>query len=117
LRFAGSVASLWEKGTLGTEFTVPPLPDGFAADLRADGLEVSHSATDGTQVLIPAHIDPSVYQKKLYEAGIFCKSIQKRTMPLETLLYGNAAWDGKNGAVDNGPEAPDAGRGAKEVAQ
>ena len=95
LRFTGSVASLLEKGTLGTEFIVPPLPDKLADELRADGLEVSHSTTDSTQVLIPANTDPSVYQKKLYEAGIFCKSIQKRTMPLETLLYGN---DGKSGA-------------------
>ncbi|MDR2577856.1 MAG: ABC transporter ATP-binding protein [Chitinispirillales bacterium] len=100
LRFTGSVASLLEKGALGTELVVSSLPDNLTADLRADGLEVSRSPGDETLILIPAPKNPAAYQRKLYEQGIFCLSIQKRTMPLESLLYGandglaNTAGDG-----------------------
>jgi len=116
LRFTGSVASLLERGTLGTEFTVPSLPDALADDLRADGLEVTRLSGDETVIFADTAKSPAACQEKLYEAGIFCKSIQKRTMPLETLLYGNAVWNEKNGVADNASEAPDAGRGAGEGA-
>ena len=91
LRFTGSVASLLEKGALGTEFAVSSLPDNLSDELRADGLEVSRLPAGGTLILVPAEKDAAVYQRKLYENGIFCDSIQKRTKPLESLLYGNDA--------------------------
>jgi len=89
LRFTGSVASLLEKGTLGTELVVSSLPDKLADELRADGLEISRSPSDEVLILVPAQKDVSTYQRKLYDSGVFCQSIQKRTMPLENLLYGS----------------------------
>jgi ABC-2 type transport system ATP-binding protein len=99
LRYTGSVASLLEKGALGTEFTVSELPDGMAGELREDGVEISKSPDGSVVVLIPAQKDPSVYQRKLYDKGIFCLLIQKRTMPLEALLYGSGdgEWGMRNG--------------------
>jgi ABC-2 type transport system ATP-binding protein len=113
LRFTGSVASLLDKGALGTELVVPSLPDDLAAELRADGLEISRTPSDDVQVLIPARRDVSAYQRKLYERGVFCDSVQKRTMSLEKLLYGDDT-DSGNGA-DKGI-ALSAGS-VKEVAQ
>ncbi|MCL2219996.1 MAG: ABC transporter ATP-binding protein [Chitinispirillia bacterium] len=106
LRFTGSVASLLEKGTLGTEIVVPAIPDKLADELRADGLEVSRSSGDDVLILIPAHRDLSICQRKLYEHEVFCQSIQKRTMPLENLLYGDDIGTGGNvnsaGSTDGG---------------
>jgi ABC-2 type transport system ATP-binding protein len=93
LRFTGSVASLLEKAALGTELVVSSLPDNLAGGLRADGLEITRSSGDDTVILIPARKDAAAYQRKLYEQGVFCLSIQKRTMPLEALLYGAGADD------------------------
>jgi len=98
LRFTGSVASILEKGTLGTELTVQSIPDKLADEFRADGLEVTRLSNDETVIFAGTGKSTSACQKKLYEAGVFCKSIQKRTMPLETLLYGNAQLDKKGGA-------------------
>jgi ABC-2 type transport system ATP-binding protein len=89
LRFTGSVASLLDKGTLGTELTVSSLPDNLADDFRADGAEISQLPEGGATVFIPIKTDAEAYQRKLYENGVFCRSIQKRSMPLESLLYGN----------------------------
>jgi ABC-2 type transport system ATP-binding protein len=94
LRFTGSVASLLEKGTLGTELVVTSLPDKLAGELRADGLEISRPSNDDVLILIPAEKDPAEYQRKLYDSGVFCRSIQKRTMPLENLLYGEGIGNG-----------------------
>jgi ABC-2 type transport system ATP-binding protein len=90
LRFTGSVASLLEKGTLGTELTVRSLPDALADEFRADGLEVTRGADGSAQILVPAQKDAAAYQRRLYENGVFCLSILQRRMPLESLLYGYA---------------------------
>jgi len=100
LRFTGSVASLLEKGTLGTELAVSSLPDKLADELAADGLEITRSPSGDVVILVPARKDSAICQRKLYESGIFCQSIQKRTMPLENLLYGDdgdSAGKGING--------------------
>ena len=89
LRLTGSVASLLDKGTLGTELTVPPLPDNLAEELRNDGVEIAKQPDGETTIFVPVKMNAETYQRKLYENGIFCQSIQKRSMPLETLLYGN----------------------------
>jgi ABC-2 type transport system ATP-binding protein len=89
LRFTGSVASLLEKGSMGTELIVPSIPESLASDLREDGLELLRPASGDISVLIPAQKDPAEYQRKLYEQGVYCLSVQKRTMPLEALLYGS----------------------------
>jgi len=94
LRFTGSVASILERGTLGTEFSVASLPDGLADGLRADGLEVTRVSDGDTVIFADTGKSPAACQKKLYEAGVFCKSIRKRTMPLEALLYGNTSLSG-----------------------
>jgi len=94
LRFTGSVASILEKGTLGTELVVQSLPDTLADGLRADGLEISRAADDSVSILVPAQKDAAAYQRKLYENGVFCRSIQPRRMPLESLLYGYGATTG-----------------------
>jgi ABC-2 type transport system ATP-binding protein len=98
LRFTGSVASLLEKGTLGTELAVPSLPDKLADELRADGVEVSRQSGGEALILVPAQKDAAVYQRKLYEQGVFCESIHKRTMSLEKLLYGDDG-SGRTGGV------------------
>jgi ABC-2 type transport system ATP-binding protein len=97
LRFTGSVSSLLEKGALGTEFVVPSLSDKLSDELRAGGLEISRLPGEGVLILVPAQEDPFVYQRKLYEHGVFCQSIRKRTMPLESLLYGTGA--GETGSL------------------
>jgi len=89
LRFTGSVASLLEKGTLGTELVVSSLPDNLSNELKNDGAEISQTPDGGVMIFIPIKIDAGSYQRKLYENGVFCQSIQKRSMPLESLLYGN----------------------------
>ncbi|MDR0307549.1 MAG: ABC transporter ATP-binding protein [Chitinispirillales bacterium] len=94
LRFTGSVASLLDKGTLGTELIVPSIPDSLAGDLTAEGLKLSRPAGDNVFVLIPAQKDVAEYQRRLYEQGVYCLSMQKRTMPLEALLYGNSTEGG-----------------------
>jgi len=92
LSFAGSVASLLEKGSMGTELIVPSIPENLASDLREDGLELLRPISGkNISVLIPAQKDPSEYQRKFHEQGVYCLSVQKRTMPLEALLYGNSA--------------------------
>ncbi|MCL2689600.1 MAG: ABC transporter ATP-binding protein [Chitinispirillia bacterium] len=90
LSFTGSVSSLLERGSLGTELVIPSIPDDLAANLREDGLELLRPSSGDISVLIPAQKDPSEYQRKLYEQGVYCLSVQKRTMPLEALLYGNS---------------------------
>jgi ABC-2 type transport system ATP-binding protein len=89
LRLTGSVASLLEKGTMGTELTVQSLPDNIANELRNEGIEISPLPDGGATIFIPIKINAESCQRKLYETGIFCQSIQKRSMPLESLLYGN----------------------------
>jgi ABC-2 type transport system ATP-binding protein len=89
LRLTGSVSSLLDKGTLGTELTVPSLPDSVAEELRNDGAEILSLPDGGATIFIPVKTDAGAYQRKLYEKGVFCRSIQKRSMPLESLLYGN----------------------------
>jgi len=89
LRLTGSVASLLDKGTLGTELTVSSLPDNVVNELKADGVEVSQTVGGGAAIFIPIKLNAEEYQRKLYEKNIFCQSIQKRSMPLESLLYGN----------------------------
>jgi ABC-2 type transport system ATP-binding protein len=88
LRFTGSVASLLDKGTLGTELTVPSLPDKIAEELKGDGVEISRASEGGVTIFVPVKMNAESYQRKLYENGVFCQSIQKRSMPLESLLYG-----------------------------
>ncbi|MDR0330280.1 MAG: ABC transporter ATP-binding protein [Chitinispirillales bacterium] len=103
LRFTGSVSSLLSKGALGTEFVVPSLPDKLAEELRAEGGEVAQAPDGGgVALLIPPQKDATEYQRKLYENGVFCVSIRKRTMPLESLLYGGGgggAGGAKEGAL------------------
>jgi ABC-2 type transport system ATP-binding protein len=89
LRFTGSVASLLEKGTLGTELTVSSLPDKLTEELRVDGGEISRVADGAVTIFIPITRDAESCQRKLYENGVFCQTIQQRTMPLESLLYGD----------------------------
>jgi ABC-2 type transport system ATP-binding protein len=89
LRLTGSVASLLDKGTLGTEFEVSSLPNNLADELKGEGAEITQTPEGVTTIFIPIKIDAESYQRKLYENGVFCKSIQKRSMPLESLLYGN----------------------------
>ncbi|MCL2182317.1 MAG: ABC transporter ATP-binding protein [Chitinispirillia bacterium] len=103
LRFTGSVASLLEKGTLGTEIVVPPLPGKLADELQADGLDVSRSSSDEVTILVPVQKDLALCQRKLYDNGVFCLSIQKRTMPLENLLYGGDDIN-RADAVNNGTD-------------
>jgi ABC-2 type transport system ATP-binding protein len=98
LRFTGSVASLLEKGALGTELAVSSLPDGLEGELRADGSEISRLSDDHITILVPAQKDASACQRKLYDRGVFCLSIQKRTKPLESLLYGSGG-DIEGGAL------------------
>ncbi|MDR2727915.1 MAG: ABC transporter ATP-binding protein [Chitinispirillales bacterium] len=91
LRFTGSVASLLEKGSLGTELIVPSIPENLAGDLREDGIELLRPLSgENISVMIPPQKDSAEYQRKLYEQGVYCLSVQKRTMPLEALLYGNS---------------------------
>jgi len=88
LRLTGSVASLLDKGTLGTELTVPSLPDNIADELKNEGIEISPLPDGGATIFVPIKINAESCQRKLYENNIFCQSIQKRSMPLESLLYG-----------------------------
>jgi ABC-2 type transport system ATP-binding protein len=94
LSFTGSVASLLERGTLGVEMAVPSLAADLEVELRKDGLEIVRSADGEVVISVSADKNPSIYQQKLYDNGIFCSSIQKRRMPLESLLYGNGAKGG-----------------------
>jgi len=89
LRLTGSVASLLDEGTLGTELTLRSLPDNIAAELKTDGIEITTTPDGESTIFIPVKMNAETYQRKLYENGVFCKSIQKRSMPLETLLYGD----------------------------
>jgi ABC-2 type transport system ATP-binding protein len=89
LRLTESVASLLNRGTVGMELTLRALPDNLAGELRNDGAEISKLPEGGVTVFIPVKSDAEKYQRKLYENGILCESIQKRSMPLESLLYGN----------------------------
>jgi len=89
LRLTGSVASLLDEGTLGTELIVQSLPDNIADELRNDGVEISSTPDGEVTIFIPVKMNVEMYQRKLYDNGVFCKSIQKRSMPLESLLYGN----------------------------
>ncbi|GBU20190.1 ABC transporter ATP-binding protein [Fibrobacteres bacterium R8-0-B4] len=89
LRLTGSVASLLDQGTVGTELTVKSLPDNLSDELRKDGIEISRLPDGGVTIFVPVKMDAEAYQRKLYDNNVFCQSIQKRSMPLETLLYGN----------------------------
>jgi len=89
LRLTGTVASLLDKGTIGTELTVTSLPDNIINELQSDGIEITKTSENGVTIFIPTKINAESYQRKLYEKGIFCQSIQKRSMPLESLLYGD----------------------------
>jgi len=89
LRLTGSVASLLDKGTLGTELTVSSLPGDLVNELADDGMEITETREGGVTIFVPIKRNAEACQRKLYENGILCQLIQKRSMPLESLLYGN----------------------------
>lgn len=88
LRYTGKVSSLMERGTLGTELVVPNVPESLVEEFSIEGCTLS-PLQDGSVVLfVPPEKDQFDCQRKLSEQGVFCLSVHKRTMPLETLLYG-----------------------------
>ncbi len=88
LRYTGKVSSLLESGSLGTELIVSHIPEQLEKEFAAQGCSVTMHQESTAMILVPPGADHLVFQQKLSQHGIFCLSIGRRTMPLETLLYG-----------------------------
>ncbi len=88
LRYTGKVSALMERGTLGTELIVPDVPESLVEVFKADGCTLSPLQDGSVLLFVPPEKDQFECQRRLSEQGVFCLSVHKRTMPLETLLYG-----------------------------
>ncbi len=90
LRYCGEVSVLLEKGYLGTELITPTIPPEVVEKLTARGWTVSHNQDHTCRVFVPQGDDATECQRTLAQHAVFSISITRRTMPLETLLYGSS---------------------------
>ncbi|MDG5816184.1 ABC transporter ATP-binding protein [Chitinispirillales bacterium ANBcel5] len=91
LRYTGRVDALLERGYLGSELLVKELGEELQQDLNSRGWNSTINPDDTWMIFVPGEKELMSCQELLHSKGIYCHSIQKRTMPLETLLYGSTA--------------------------
>ncbi|MFP4165242.1 MAG: ABC transporter ATP-binding protein [Chitinispirillaceae bacterium] len=89
-RYTGKVSALMERGALGTELAVPQVPDALAREFTAEGCTLTPLQDGNVLLFVPPEKKQFDFQRRLSEQNVYCVSVNKRTMPLETLLYGKA---------------------------
>ncbi|KMQ50017.1 ABC transporter ATPase [Chitinispirillum alkaliphilum] len=90
VRYSGKVSELLARGYLGTELIIATLPPEIRAGFSERGWSISDTKDGQYMIFVPDGDGLRDCQKILSEYEIFCTSVIKRTMPLETLLYGSA---------------------------
>jgi ABC-2 type transport system ATP-binding protein len=87
LDYQGPIDTLVHKGFKGHDLVVPRLPEALKEELRRMGCTLEAPGAAGDRVFVPSGIDLIQCQKRLHEHGVFCKSLTKRTISLEDVLY------------------------------
>jgi len=86
LSYSGGVRDLLDKGFSGTEITVPVLSPAVRSLLQSKGLSITNSP-ECDLIHLPQTCDNKTVLEELYRNGVFPSGIQRRTRPLEELLY------------------------------
>ena len=89
LRYSGEVVTLLEKGYIGTELTISSIADELVEILKDRNWSVTCNPDGSYRIFLSEETELMECQNVLYQHGVFCSSVVRRTMPLENLLYDN----------------------------
>ncbi len=85
--YRGTLSRLLGNEHGPTECMIAGLVDADREALRAQGWDVTGNGNGRDTIVVPANQDPRECQRYLYDKGLFCESVTRRTATLEDILY------------------------------
>jgi ABC-2 type transport system ATP-binding protein len=87
LAYQGAISKLTGKGFLGTDLTVARLGEKGRRNCEAMGFSVAGDLLAECTVFVPKDRDLQQCQRYLFEQGVVCTAITRRTASLEDAIY------------------------------